>query len=94
VSEEVCLLVDVVGDVIVGVVHVLLQDGYIELVELGVAGLILLALLEEQLQVLEVVLLQLSLLVVYDPLPLLEDAVLVNVHQISIVGNLLVLQFV
>jgi hypothetical protein len=46
-GEEVGLLINIIGDVIIRVVHIFLQDIYIQFVELGVAGLVLLALLQE-----------------------------------------------
>lgn len=47
VDEEVGLFIYVVGDVIVGVVHIILQNIDVQFVELGVAGFIFLAFLEK-----------------------------------------------
>ncbi len=93
VVQELRLLPNVLRDVVVRIVHVLLQNAQVQLVELIIL-FVLLAVLQEILQILEVVFLQSPLLVADQLLPLLDHFVFVDCDQLAIVCDFLILQLI
>lgn len=84
----------VIDNVIIGIVHVFFQNSDIQFVEFRVICLVFLTLHQKGLQIIKIFFFQLAFLTINDTLSFVHYLILVDVDQLSVISDLLVLQFV